>query len=321
MKPKDPLEIIGRFLQKYFNKRTTKNILEFIKHYVIGLWNRIDEHHIFLAGGGIAFSLLLSVAPFIMLSLSVLGSLVDPGVIEEKIIFAIDTIIPYPEYADYAKKIISNKLPGVIEYKGFAAYFGIIGLLFTSTWIFSSLRTVLNNVYHIKAKEGALLGMLKDFKMVLLVVLIIFISTFAIPLFNFIVYMTNEIPLLSYLKISYFLNSIVSYSASGLLFLMFYLLYLLVPHEKLGSKVALVSAFWTTVLWDVARRVFGYYVTNFLSGNQFYGAFVLVMVVLFWIFYSSCLFIIGAEIGELYRERKILKARKENEKASKSLSV
>lgn len=321
MKSKDPLQIISNFLLKYFNKRTTKNILEFIKHYFFGLWNRIDEHHLFLAGGGIAFSLLLSVAPFVMLSLSVLGSLVDPGVIEEKIIFAIDTIIPYPEYADYAKQIISSKLPAVIEYKGFAAYFGIIGLLFTSTWIFSSLRTVLNNVFKVKAKESALLGLIKDFKMVLLVVLIIFVSTFAIPLFNFIVYITNEVPLLSYLKISYFLNSVVSYAASGLLFLMFYLLYLLIPHEKLGSKIALVSAFWATFLWDIARRIFGYYVANFLSGNQFYGAFVLVMVVLFWIFYSSCLFIIGAEIGELYRERKLQKLKRENEKASKSVSV
>jgi len=26
-------------------------------------------------------------------------------------------------------------------------------------------------------------------------------------------------------------------------------------------------------------------------------------VVLFWLFYASCLFIIGAEIGQLYRER------------------
>ncbi|PJA96412.1 MAG: hypothetical protein CO129_06685 [Ignavibacteriales bacterium CG_4_9_14_3_um_filter_34_10] len=321
MKNNDILSIVNKFLRKYFNAKTTKQIIEFIKHYFIGLWIKIDEHHLFLAGGGIAFSLLLSIVPFIMLSLSILGTFVDPGVIEEKIIFTIDTIIPYPEYANYAKQIISTKLPSVIEYKGFAAYFGIIGLLFTSTWIFSSLRTVLNQIFFIKTNETAIRGMIKDFKMVFLLLILIFISTFAVPLLNFIVLATNEIPVLSYLKISYVLNSIISYSATGIIFLMFYVFYSLIPHEKLEQKVALVSAIWATVLWDLARKLFGFYVSNFLADNQFYGAFVLVMVVLFWIFYSSCLFIIGAEIGQLYRERKTHNVKKPNEKTSKPNSI
>lgn len=311
MKNNDPIKIFGNFLRRYFNTKTTKYIQDFIKHYIFGLIKRLDEHHIFLAGGGIAFSLLLSVIPFIMLSLSILGALVDPGVIEEKIIFTIDAIIPYPEYANYAKKVISSKLPDVIQYNSFAAYFGIIGLLFTSTWIFSSLQTVLNEVFNIKVKQSALKAFFKDIQMVLLLMLLIFISTFAIPLLNFLVLATNEIPILSYLRISYFINSIISYSATGVLFLLFYVFYLLIPYEKLGNRVALVSALWSTILWDIARKIFGYYVSNFLADNQFYGAFVLLIVILFWIFYSSCLFIIGAEIGELYRERKFkIKTRK-----------
>ena len=72
----------------------------------------------------------------------------------------------------------------------------------------------------------------------------------------------------------------------------------------MGKTVPLVSAFWATVLWELARKVFGYYVSNFLSVNKIYGAFILIAVILFWLFYSSCLFIVGAEIGQLYRERR-----------------
>ena len=63
---------------------------------------------------------------------------------------------------------------------------------------------------------------------------------------------------------------------------------------------------------EIARWVFGYYVSNFLSTNKIYGAFILFAVILFWLFYASCLFIVGAEIGQLYRER-----RDEREKANK----
>jgi uncharacterized BrkB/YihY/UPF0761 family membrane protein len=60
---------------------------------------------------------------------------------------------------------------------------------------------------------------------------------------------------------------------------------------------------WATILWEVARLVFGYYVQTFLQSNKFYEAFLLILVLLFWLFYASILFIIGAEIAQLYRER------------------
>jgi membrane protein len=64
-----------------------------------------------------------------------------------------------------------------------------------------------------------------------------------------------------------------------------------------------VGALWATVLWELARIVFGYYVQAFLQSNKFYEAFLLIIVLLFWLFYASILFVIGAEIAQLYRER------------------
>jgi len=39
--------------------------------------------------------------------------------------------------------------------------------------------------------------------------------------------------------------------------------------------------------------------------NRIYGTYALIVVVAFWIYYSSILFLVGAEIGQLYRERRI----------------
>ena len=77
----------------------------------------------------------------------------------------------------------------------------------------------------------------------------------------------------------------------------------MIPYEKLGKRVPVVAAFWATLLWEIAKRIFGYYVSDFLTINKIYGAFILIAVILFWIFYSSCLFVLGAEIGQLFRER------------------
>jgi membrane protein len=81
----------------------------------------------------------------------------------------------------------------------------------------------------------------------------------------------------------------------------------LIPYEQLSKKIAAVSAFWTTLLWEVARYIFGYYINHILSTNKLYGAFVLILAILSWVYYSACLFIVGAEIGQLYRERQLKK--------------
>lgn len=286
---------------------TVKKIIDFINHYVIELFRRMDKHNLFLAAGGISFSLFLGIIPFILLIFSLLGNIFDQVIIEEQITNLLDKAIPYPAYASYVERIIISRLPQVIKLKTSAFWYGVIGLTITSTWIFSSVRTILNQIFDVKVERGIIYGYLRDIMMVLLLLILVSFATFIIPAVNIIYKLTNNTELIQNLNISSVWNSIVYVSSLALMFGLFFTLYYLIPYEKLGKKVAAMSALWTTLLWEVARIIFGYYVNNILTTNPFYGAFVLIIAVLFWVYYSACLFIIGAEIGELYRERLALK--------------
>ena len=301
-----------RFISRFISPDTIKRILFFLKYYIGGLLKRIDKNHIFLSGGGIAFSLIISLIPFILLIFGILGNIIDPEVIENQIIKAIDTIIPYPEYADYTKKAILNRVPGVIEYKTAAAWFGGLGLFFTSTWLFSSMRTVLNKTFGSSDERGALHGIIKDFAMVLLFIVLILISTFILPFYTVLINITTNNEWLQFLHLEIFVDWVFSLISFFMILFSFFLFYKLIPYAKLGKIVPLISAFWAAVLWEIARRLFEYYVTNFLSANNLYGAFILFAVILFWLFYASCLFIIGAEIGQLFRERNSVKEKSNN---------
>ena len=292
-----------RFISRYIPPNTLKRILQFFGYYLGGLLKRIDKHHIFLSGGGIAFSMILSLIPFILLVFGILGTIIDPDVISEQIIKAIDTIIPYPEYADYTKTAILKRVPEVIEYQTAAAWMGGFGLFFTSTWLFSSMRTVLNNTFGSTDERGAIHGIIRDFAMVLLFIVFILISTFILPFSNLLIHIATSNEWLQFLHLEIFLDWVFSVISFFIILFIFFVFYKLIPYAKLGKMVPLVSAFWAAVLWEIARRLFGYYVSNFLSANKIYGTFLLFAVILFWLFYASCLFIIGAEIGQLYRER------------------
>lgn len=283
---------------KYFRKT-----FGFLKYYLIGLFHRIDEHNLFLSGAGIAYSLFLGLIPLILFIFSLLSNIFDTVTLVSIINQIIDIALPYPTYSDYAKKIINTRLPEAIEYKSIAGYFGAIGLLLTSTWIFSSMRTILNQIYHTKIIKHALIGLLRDIGMVLLLVVFISLSTLIFPAVNLFLEITRNSKFLTYAKFSEIWDTIVWLASLMTMLFMFFMLYYLIPYERLPKRVALISALWTTILWEVARSLFGYYIQHFLGTNPFYGAFVLIIVILLWVFYSSCIFILGAEIGQLYREK------------------
>ncbi len=64
-----------------------------------------------------------------------------------------------------------------------------------------------------------------------------------------------------------------------------------------------VSALMATIFWEIARQIFGYYLAHAAALDRVYGAYLFLVAVVLWIYYSSLMFILGAEIGQLYRER------------------
>ncbi len=291
--------------------KVLERLKNFYKYYLVKLVKRIDEHHIFLSAGALAYTLLLSFIPLIMILFSIFGTVVNVEAFQEQISVFINDTIPYPDAAKYLNNVILTRIPDVIQYKTFAAYGGSIALLITATWFFGMLRSVLNNIFHVKDDLGFLLGFLRDIGMVILIIIFIILSTFALPTISVFIKSAEQIEILKKYEISYLLQSLVSFVSFLVIFLMLFLFYYLIPYEKLGTRVPVVAAFWATVLWAFAKNLFGVYVSDFLSATNIYGAFILIIVVAFWIFYSSILFLIGAEIGQLYRERIEMKLKKD----------
>lgn len=292
-----------RMVGKYFSFEQYRKILAFLNHYIIGLLKRIDEHHIFLSGGGIAFSLILSTIPILLLVFALLGNIIDPLTIEDNLAQLINTVIPYPEYAEFTKSAIMKRMPGVFQYSAVAFYLGLVGLFFTSTWLFSSMRTILNRIFGSTENKGIIIGLVRDFGMVILIISLVLLSTFILPTINIFIKATDSIELLQNFRVDSVIKTLFSFTSILVVLLLFFLFYSLIPYAKLNKKVTFVGAFWATILWELARIFFGYYIQAFLQSNKFYEAFLLVLVLLFWLFYASILFIIGAEISQLYRER------------------
>jgi len=290
---------------------TAYDIKIFLKHYLGGLYTRAAEHHIFLFGSGLAFSLFLCIIPFILIIFSVLGSILQAGSVEQQINRFIDTALPYKEYADYARQIIFTRVAEFIKYKTLAGLIGGIGLLFAASGLFSSMRTVLNNVFGVQEDKNAVVGKLRDFGMVLFVVVFILMATVILPTVDILKNVIHKWAIVRFFQLSEFQHIFITVVSFLIIFVTFYVCYRFIPYAKLDRKVIAVSAFWAAVLWEMAKRLFGFYLYNVASLKRIYGTYSLVVVLAFWIYYAAVLFIFAAEIGQLYRERVALKTNTE----------
>ena len=283
-------------------------IKSFVVYYYNGLTKNIADHHVFLFAGGLAFSIFLCIVPFVLIIFAVLGNILDSSYVQFQINTLIETIIPYSRYSDFVKKIIFNRINEVIAYRNIAGIIGGFGLLFAASSLFSSMRTILNKVYGVETDVNIFIAKLRDFALVFMVVIIFFVTTISMPTIDLLRQQAGEWTSFEFLSSGIFSHLIFSLLSLLLIFIVFNVLYFTVPLRKLGKKATFMSALWAAILWEAAKQGFGYYLYNFAAFNRIYGAYALVVVVAFWIYYSSVVFIIGAEIGRLYYERNFLKS-------------
>jgi membrane protein len=275
----------------------------FLKHYFGGLYIRMDQHHLFLFSGGLAFSLFTCIIPLILIVFWILGNFLSSEEMELQIITLINTIIPYGEYAEFVKQIIFSRVEEVIELKNVAGIVGFSGLFFAASGFFSSMRTVLNKINGTDIDINFFLGKLRDFLVILVAILIFFASILALPLIEVFTSIAQSTRYLQFFNHPIFQQLFTILVSLFIMFVLMYLFYSFIPTSKIKHRSALVGAIWASSLWVGMKILFGYYLANFQTWGKIYGAYALVIVIAFWIYYTAAVFILGAEIGKLFDDR------------------
>lgn len=233
----------------------------------------------------------------------ILGNFLSSEEMELQIITLINTVIPYSDYADFVKEIIFNRVEEVIELKNVAGIVGFGGLFFAASGFFSSMRTVLNKINGTEIDINYFLGKLRDFLLILAAILLFFASILALPLLELLKSIAQSTDYLQIFNHPIFQQVFTILVSLFIMLLLMYLFYSFIPTTKIKHRSALVGALWASSLWVGMKILFGYYLANFQTWGKIYGAYALLIVIAFWIYYTAAVFIIGAEIAKLFDER------------------
>ena len=259
--------------------------------YVEQLLYRFNDDGVTAIGAQLAYYLTLAIFPFIIFFLSILQftPLADVDVLKE-------LLSPLPGETG---QLFYNLINNIIKEGSIALLsFGAIGSIWSSSNGVMALMKAVNRAFDLDEDRPylKLKGLSILFTLGLFIVLIV---AFTVLIFGEVIF--------DAIFVSYTWPTVVIWKILKLLIplafmvLVITILYKYSPSIKEGVKIkfseSIPGAIFASLLWVVLSIGFSFYVSNFANYSKTYGSLGGVIVFLLWLYMSSIVIVLGAEVN------------------------
>ena len=252
----------------------------------------------FQSAAALSYYTLFSLAPLLIISIAVAGFVFGREAAQNQIVSTIQGMIGQ-ESAQAVQAMIQNAsnrpTTGMIS-----TLLGGIILLFGAGGVVGQLQTSLNTIWGVTAQsDGGVHDFIRkrfvSFAMVLavgfLLLVSLAVSAFISGLTQFIGSRFEGIAAIAHL-----LDILISF---GFVTLMFAMIYKFLPDVEIQWQDVWTGAALTSILFTIGKFLIGLYLGS--SGiTSIYGAAGSLITVILWVYYSSLIFLLGAEFTEVY---------------------
>jgi membrane protein len=278
------------------SKKIFRDVFDIIQITV----NEWVDDKAFRMAAALSFYSLISLAPFLLIIIVLVGYIFGQQAVAGQIVSSIDDYIGL-QSAELIQKLISNVY--VQESGKGAAIFGFIVFIWAAVAVFVETRVSLNTIWGIEVKPGKgilefFTGRLFSLLIILLIGVLFILSIIASTLLTladeFLSDLSVEIiPLLQGVDL------LVSFT---IVILLFVIIIKYLPSVKIEWRYAFIGAIIFSVLFNLGNIIIGYYLT--ITNYSFiFGAAGTLVIWLLWIYYSSLIFFFSAELTQVIRKK------------------
>lgn len=244
---------------------------------------RFREDRCTRVAGALSFTTLLALVPLTAVTFAIFSRF---EVFESWMTMAQEFI--YGNFVPAAGEVVSRYLQKFAANAGKLTIWGLLFLFLTSLMLMATIERVFNDIWHVPHTRKRLHRYLGYGALLVLGPMLIGISLWStsylisLPLFS------RGAPL-GGLKV--FLLA-----AAPMIFewLAFWALYVVVPNHRVRLRHGLIGSLFATVIFEIAKRGFAFFVTHFANYKAIYGAIAALPVFLIWIYLSWTIILAGA---------------------------
>jgi membrane protein len=262
----------------------------------------------------LSFFSILSIPPILLCGLAILGYVIkSPDIAALQTQHIVERMIPGTGTRIAARNLleqlnVEKSAEAVRKRRGTTGLIGIALLLWSAMQIFVSASTPMNAAF--RAKETRNWFQLRYTALFLLIGSALLFALSLLPSAGLQVIKSLHVPVLSTLPMPspFWVNATLwafGIVVNMALFTMIYR-YLPSPQAKVTWRVAAFAGGIVAILWEIAKEGFGLYLIRMggaASYDKVYGSLGGLFLLVFWIYYSSLLLLLGAEIAQIYAER------------------
>lgn len=258
-----------------------------------GWWN----DNVSRLGASLAYYTLFAIAPVLIVAIAIAGLVFGQDAVRGQIVHQVDGLIGM-EGGRAVQALLqgaSNHSAGVL-----ATVLGSITFLLGATGAFLELQYALNTIWRVAPKASAglrdfLLQRLVSFGLVVAIGFLLLVSlAVSAALAAFSGWLNARVPGMAFLWMA--VNLIASIAVSTLLFA---LVYKVLPDVDLDWPDVWIGAVITAVLFGIGKTVIGLYIGHSSTASS-YGAAGSVVVLLLWVYYSTQVVLLGAELTRAF---------------------
>lgn len=247
-------------------------------------------------GAALAFYTALSIAPLLVLVLAIAGFVWNESDVHAELLRQAQSLIG-EQGAEGIKEIL--EAGGKEQAHGMAAITSVIMLVVGATGVFAQLQYSLNKVWNVTPRPGAtgvwgfIRKRLLSLGMVLAVAFLLLVSLVVTAALGWVA-TSSRVNLPGADALWNLLNFVVSFVVyTGV----FTAIQRYLPDVKLTWRQSIMGGLVTAALFAVGKELLGWYVGRASVASP-YGAAGSFFVVLLWVYYSSLILFIGAELTE-----------------------
>ena len=215
----------------------------------------------------------------------------------------------YQQIATHVGEGIAKQVQNILrnvtinESGAVAKTIGFTTLIFSATTVFVNIQLALNEIWGVRAKpQRGWLKLIIDRLFSFVIVVSLGVILMAIQIIDLALKVSEEFISRFLSEYTVYLMQLASLGISiAIVTLVFALIFKLLPDAKIRWRDVWVGALVTTVLFVLGKELIGFYLkTSNLSSS--YGAAGSLVILLIWIYYSSVIFLVGAEFTKAYSQ-------------------
>ena len=254
------------------------------------------EDHCTEMAAAIAYHVLFSFIPLITVLLAAIGFVLRDPQQQRNAIDRVLAALPLQ-----SGSLVSDTIHSISTQTGALTMIGVVGLFWAASGLFGALRTALNIAWDVKDKRGFIIDKLFDLGAVLGLGLLLGLSLAGTMMIHLLQTMnlggSGTVMAGSMHQMLMVLGLV---APAVLSFVAFLLLYRYVPNVHHGVGGIWPGALVATILFELAKHGFAFYVSHFNNYQALYGALGAVMLFMLWTYLSAIILLIGAEFASEY---------------------